>query len=57
MMTLSKVQNKRLHKILLENTGGIGGIRDEALLDSALAASHQTFDGTELYPSAAAKIA
>jgi len=57
MITLSKEQVIRLHKVLLESTGGLGGIRDETLLDSALAAPFQTFDGMELYPSAVAKIA
>lgn len=57
MITLNKEQIIRLHKMLLHSTGGLNGIRDEALLDSALAAPFQTFDGVELYPSAAAKIA
>jgi death-on-curing protein len=57
MITLSKIQIKRLHAKLLDATGGLGGIRDEALLESALAAPFQTFDGVELYPSAVAKIA
>ena len=57
MITLSKGQIKRLHGKLLEATGGLEGIRDEGLLDSALSAAFQTFDGVELYPSTAAKIA
>jgi death-on-curing protein len=57
VITLSKEQVKRLHQKLLEQTGGLGGIRDEHLLDSALSSPFQTFDGVELYPSAAAKIA
>ena len=57
MITLSKEQVLRLHRKLLDATGGLDGIRDEILLDSALAASFQTFDGAELYPSTAAKIA
>jgi len=57
MITLSKEQVKRLHRILLESTGGLDGIREEALLDSALAAPFQTFDGAELYHSTTAKIA
>jgi death-on-curing protein len=57
MITLDKNQVKRLHKKLLEQTGGSDGIRDDHLLDSALSNPFQTFDGTELYPSAAAKIA
>lgn len=57
MKTLDKEQIKRLHKKLLDATGGLDGIRDEAMLDSALSAAFQTFDGLELYPSTTAKIA
>jgi death-on-curing protein len=57
MKTLSTEQIKRLHQTLLDKTGGLKGIRDEGLLDSVLAAPFQTFDGQELYPSTAAKIA
>ncbi|MDR1726340.1 MAG: type II toxin-antitoxin system death-on-curing family toxin [Acidobacteriota bacterium] len=57
MNILSKEQVKRLHSLLLEKTGGLDGVRDEAMLDSALANPFQTFDGVELYPSTAAKIA
>lgn len=57
MITLNKEQIKRLHKKMLDATGGLDGIKDESLLDSALFASFQTFDGVELYPSIAAKIA
>ena len=56
MITLDIEQIKRLHKIMLDNTGGTDGIRDEGLLDSALAAPFQTFGGVDLYPSAIAKI-
>ena len=57
MITLNKEQIKRLHGKLLEATGGLEGLRDEGLLDSALSAAFQTFDGVELYPSSVAKIA
>jgi len=57
MITLSNEQVKYLHKKLLDATGGLDGIRDEALLESALSVAFQTFDGVELYPSTAAKIA
>ena len=57
MIKLSKEQIKRLHKKMLDATGGLDGIRDESMLDSALSVAFQTFDGVELYPSAAAKIA
>ena len=57
MIVLSNEQVKRLHKKLLKATGGLDGIRDEAMLDSALSAAFQTFDGVELFPSTTAKIA
>ena len=40
-----------IHAILVEQFGGVNGIRDEELLDSALKRPYQTFDGTELYPT------
>ena len=57
MITLNKEQIIRLHKMLLESTGGLDGIRDESFLDSVLVAPFQTFNGVELYPSTTAKIA
>ena len=57
MITLSKEQIMRLHGKLVEATGGMEGIRDKGLIDSALSAAFQTFDGLELYPSTVAKIA
>lgn len=40
-----------LHKLITEETGGDPNLRDAALLDSALEAAFQTFDGEELYPT------
>ncbi|MDR3295641.1 MAG: Fic family protein [Clostridiales Family XIII bacterium] len=57
MITLNKEQVIRLHQKLLQATGGLDGIRDEGLLDSSLQSPFQTFDGAELYPSTATKIA
>lgn len=57
MIVLNTEQIKRLHKKLLDETGGLNGIRDEAILDSAISAAFQTFDEIELYASVAAKIA
>ena len=57
MITLSQEQVKRLQKKMIEATGGMDGIRDENMLDSALSVAFQTFDGIELYPSTTAKIA
>lgn len=48
---------KLLHQLIAEETGGGIGIRDESLLDSALAQIYQTFDGYELYPSKEEKAA
>jgi len=40
-----------------KDKSGLDGLRDEAMLDSALSVAFQTFDGVELYQSTAAKIA
>lgn len=40
----------KLHSSLIAKTGGIDGIRDEELLDSALQTPFQTFGGNNLYP-------
>ena len=40
----------KLHSSLISKTGGIDGVRDEKLLDSALQMPFQTFGGNNLYP-------
>ena len=40
----------KLHSSLIEQTGGIDGVRDKNLLDSALKVPFQTFEGNNLYP-------
>ena len=40
-----------MHSQLIKDTGGMEGIRDEGLLDSAILSPFQSFDGKELYPS------
>lgn len=45
MIILSKKQVLALHSDLIREFGGTEGIRDEGLLESALAAPFQTFDG------------
>ena len=57
MKTLSKNQVTALHSALIREFGGIDGIRDEGLLESALAAPLQTFGGEPVYPSLQAKAA
>ncbi len=43
-------QVAKIHSILISKTGGMDGVRDENLLDSALKAPFQTFGGKDLYP-------
>ena len=57
MKRLTKRQVLLLHEQLLQEFGGTPGVRDEGLLDSALAAPFQTFDGQRLYPSVQAQAA
>ena len=51
MKILTKDQIILLHAQLIKETGGMEGIRDEGLLDSAILNPFQSFDGKELYPS------
>lgn len=51
MKTLTKEQVLLLHEKIIDRYGGIQGIRDESLLESALNAPFQSFGGTDLYPS------
>ena len=57
MILLSREQILYLHSKLIKVTGGIDGIRDERLLDSALHAPFQAFGGEEIYPSVSRKAA
>ena len=41
----------RIHDLLIEEFGGSKGIRDVAILESALNRPYQTFDSNDLYPS------
>ncbi len=41
----------KIHSLLIEKFGGTSGIRDNNLLESALARPYQTFDKNELYKS------
>ncbi len=57
MKLLSKRQILMLHAALIAQSGGMDGLRDEGLLDSAVSAPLQTFDGRELYPTLLEKAA
>lgn len=55
MKRLTKEQILMLHSSLIEQTGGIGGVRDCNLLESAIEVPFQVFGGEELYPTIQAK--
>lgn len=57
MKVLSKQQILVLHEQLLAQTGGLPGVRDEGLLESALEAPFQGFGETDAYPSLQQKAA
>lgn len=57
MIVLSKQQIIAMHHALIMETGGLDGLRDEGLLDSAIAAPFQPFDSTELFQSVQQKAA
>lgn len=51
MKRLTKEQIIMLHSELIRETGGVDGLRDEGLLDSALNAPFQGFGDTDTFPS------
>ena len=57
MIRLSKEQVILLQSQLIHETGGSQGIRDEALLESALSAPFQTFGNEDVFPSIQQKAA
>ena len=57
MIKFSKEKVLLLHQLMAEATGGDAGVRDEALLESAIENIYATFDGQELYPSKEEKAA
>ena len=57
MKVLSKQQILMLHSMLVAQSGGMDGLRDEGLLESAINAPLQIFGGQELYPTVLEKAA
>ena len=57
MIRFSKEKVLLLHQLMAEATGGSTGLREEALLESALESVYATFGGQELYPSKEEKAA
>lgn len=51
MKLLSKEQIIALHAELIRETGGIEGLRDEGLLDSAINTPFHSYGGTDAFPS------
>ena len=57
MIKFSKEKILNLHQIMAEATGGSIGVRDEALLESALESAFASFDGQDMYPTKEEKAA
>ena len=57
MKRLNKRQILLLHNQLLAQTGGLPGLRDEGLLESALSVPFQGFEDADAYPSLPQKAA
>jgi len=57
MNILSKDIILLIHKKLIDDTGGIHGIRDESLLESAIFAPFAAYSDTEAFPSVMEKAA
>lgn len=51
MIKFSKDKVLLLHRLIAEETGGSVGVRDEALLESALEGVFASFSGHEFYPT------
>jgi death on curing protein len=54
---ITKTDVLELHSLSIETYGGAHGVRDEGLLEAAIARPYQTFDGNDLYPGAIEKAA
>jgi death-on-curing protein len=54
---LSVDQVLALHRALIREFGGAGGVRDARALESAVARPAMTFDGEDLYPDLPSKAA
>lgn len=57
MKILTKEQILLLHQDLIDSSGGLAGLRDEALLESAIYAPFQSIGDTDAYPSLQQKAA
>lgn len=55
MIWLSKEQIIYLHSEIIKATGGEEGLRDDGILQSAIASPLQTYDSVELFPTVVEK--
>ena len=56
-LPIGRPEVEAIHAEAIARFGGMGGLRDAGLLDSALAQPFQSFAGIDLYPGVAAKAA
>lgn len=57
MRQLSLAEVVKLHRLVIESSGGSHGLRDLGALESALAQPRMSFGGEDLYPGIAEKAA
>lgn len=57
MIVLRPQKVLQLHRFLMQETGGLDGLRDEGLFDSAVQGPFATFGGQDLYPGTEEKAA
>ena len=57
MIRLTEQQVLSVHSMMIKATGGLDGVRDVGLLQSALNAPFQSFGGKDIYPSILSKAA
>ena len=57
MILLTKDEIIRIHTRLIDRTGGLQGLRDEGLLESAIYSAESSFEEYELYSSVEEKAA
>ena len=57
MILLTVAEVVELHEKIIAATGGLRGVRDAGLLESAVLGCYQTFDRVDLYPTISEKAA
>lgn len=57
MIKISDKKAIELHTLMVNSTGGLDGVRDFGLLNSALEGAFATFGGVDLYPTIEEKAA